>query len=360
MKISSRIFLPYLLGVVILLFSNSIIAYGNDSLASLILTNVSTVNTIETSITEDYKTIKNIIPHLVNKQGYIVEIREIIVNYDKVEKLWIFHEEAKQNGSYLPNSPLTKELAYLSKYTLFLLNESLDKILLNLNNEPLRLELVKWKTKKLAESKIIYQQDKKDLNRLETMKPSVMENPMITNTNKLANLLSLRDSLYSNRSSSKVPSEFRKNQGKKKEEIDLFYSCDVKKRKVNNAPENIMDFSSDQAINIIRLDREIFKFRQIALASLPYKEQQYFQLKKELSVAAYKEKKEFKRKLIKKKTDDITHHSLILKEYNKLIDSFSFEEQNKLRAKEKIYNHEVISVIEFWGCPDFFPSFYNK
>ena len=121
-----------------------------------------------------------------------------------------------------------------------------------------------------------------------------------------------------------------------------------------------MDFTSDRAIHIIKLDREIYKFRKIALSSLPYKEQQYFQLKKELAVATHKEKNETKRKLIKKKNDDITHYSLILKEYNKLINSFSFEEQNKLRIKEKIYNHNVISVIEFWGCPDFFPSFYYK
>jgi len=192
------------------------------------------------------------------------------------------------------------------------------------------------------------------------MKPSVMENPTISNTKKLANLLNQRDSLYSIQSSPIVLGEFRKNQAKSIEEVDLFYSCDAKRRTADNAPQSIMDFTSNKAIKVIRLDREIYQFRLIALASLPYKEQQYFKLKKQLAVAASKEQLDTKRKFLKKKVDSTSHHSLILKDYNKLVDSFSFEEQSTLREKERIFNHEVISVIEFWGCREYFPGFYEK
>ena len=162
------------------------------------------------------------------------------------------------------------------------------------------------------------------------MKPSVMDNPTISNTHKLANLLRRRDSLYSIKSSAKVLGEFRKNQTKSLTEVDLFYTCDPKKRVADNAPQTIMDFNSNKAIEVISLDREIYQFRQIALTSLPYKEQQYFKLKKQLATAASKEVQNTKRKFLKKKVDPTSHHSLLLKEYNKLVDSFSFEEQNKL------------------------------
>jgi len=357
MKIQSRYILP-LMGVMVLLLTNKLLANTSDSLyfpAPLIIQ-----NDIEANIGLDYNTIQQIMPPLTTMQGQVSEINYILENYKKVENLWGFYEEAKRDGKNLNNSPLIKELTYLSKYTLFLIDESLDKILGRLNSEPLRLALVDWKSRKLSESKQIYQADKKDLERLAKMKPSVMENPTITNTAKLASLLNRRDSLYSSNHSGKVLGEFIRNQGSKIEEVELFYSCDIKKRVSDNAPESIMDFTSDKAIQVIRLDREIYQFRRTALANLPYKEQQYFKLTKELAVAAHKEKRNSKRKFLKPKTDPTSHHSLILKEYNKLVDSFSFEEQNKLRDKKGIYNHDVISVIEFWACPSYFPNFYEK
>ena len=358
MKIQSN-YLLLLIVTITCLCSNNLVANTKDSLNLPSFFNA--LSEVETKIAVDYSTIQKIVPHLATMQGQISEINYILENYKKVENLWGFYEEAKRDGKNLTNSPLIQELAYLSKFTLYLLDESLDKIVGKLNNEPLRVALVEWKGRKLTESKQMYQADKKDLERLEEMQPSMMENPTITNTAKLANLLNRRDSLYKNRNSGKVLGEFRKNQSSKVEEVALFYTCDTKKRLSDNAPKNIMDFTSDKAIQIISLDREIYQFRLTALASLPYKEQQYFKLKKELEMAAYKEAKNTpKRKFLKPKTDPTSHHSLILKEYNKLVDSFSFEEQNKLRDKKGVFNHEVISVIEFWGCPAFFPSFYEK
>ena len=360
MKIHYSYVSTFLIWLIILLFSNKSIANVNDSLHFPTLEMVTTQNNIENSITENCLTIKNIIPQLAAELGHIVEIKYILENYHKVEKLWGYYEEAKRDGTNLNNNPLIKELAFSAKYTLYLLNESLDKILINLNNERLRVALVKWKSKKLEDSKQIYQQDEKDLDRLEKMKPSIIENPTITNTKKLASLLQQRDILYRNNTKGKKLGEFRKNQSKKIEEVELFYTCDTKKRLSQNVPQNIMDFASDKAIKVIQLDREIYQFRLIALASLPYKEQQYFKLKKALVLAANKAQNNTNRKFLKKKIDPVSHHSLILKDYNKLVNSLSFEEQNRLRTKEKIFNHKVISVIEFWGCPDFFPAFYSK
>lgn len=359
MRIYYRIYQSLIISVLFLFFSNELIATVNDTLNTP-LVHLTEQTKLENSITAKVSAIQKIVPHLVGMQRQIVEISPIIENYHKVEKLWGFYEEAKRDGTNLTNNPLIHELAFSAQYTLYLLNESLDKILLRLTNEHLRVALVKWKSQKVVDSAQIYQQDKKDLTRLEAMKPSLMENPTITNTAKLANLLYQRDSLYASSNRGKILGEFRKNQGKKIEEVELFYTCDSKKRLSENAPENIMDFSSDKAIQIIRLDREIYQFRQVALASLPHKEQQYFTLKKELAVAASKEQLDTKRKFLKKKIDPTSHHSLILKDYHKLVDNFSFEEQNMLREKEGIFNHPVISVIEFWGCRAYFPGFYEK
>lgn len=360
MKIPFQFFLPILVSTIALMITNKAIANVSDSLYHPTLKNLSPQANSEHTIATNYSTIQSIVPHLLVLQRQIPTIKGVIENHQKVEKLWGFYEEAKRDGTDLTNNPLTHELAFSAQYTLYLINESLDKILSNLKNEHLRIALVNWKGQKLTESKQIYQKDKADLDRLEQMKPSVMENPTISNTAKLASLLHQRDSLYSSRSTTKILGEFRKNQSKPIEEVDLFYTCDHKKRITDNAPQSIMDFTANKAIQVIRLDREIYQFRLIALASLPYKEQQYFKLKKQLAIAANKEQQDTKRKFLKKKVDTISHHSLILKDYNKLIDSFSFEEQNMLREKEGIFNHRVVSVIEFWGCPDFFPGFYER
>jgi len=360
MKISFQFLLPLLVSTIIFSITNKSIASTTDSLYRPKLNNLSPQANIENTIAINYATIQSIIPHLIELQGQIPAINGIIENQQKVEKLWGFYEEAKRDGTDLIHNPLINELAFSTQYTLYLLNESLDKIMDHLKNEHLRVALVNWKGQKLTESEQIYQKDKADLARLEKMKPSIMENPTISNTAKLANLLKQRDSLYSIKSTTKILGEFRRNNTKPIEEIDLFYTCDHKKRTSDNAPQNMMDFTSNKAIEVIRLDREIYQFRLVALASLPYKEQQYFKLKKQLAVAASKEQRDTKRKFLKKKIDPTSHHSLILKDYNKLIDSFSFEEQNKLREKEAIFNHEVIAVIEFWGCPSYFPSFYEK
>jgi len=360
MKINYQHFLLILVSLITFLPNQKSMAHVTDSLNTPFL-QITKQAKLENTIIANYSTIQTIVPHLMKMQRQIPIIKGIIENYKKVENLWGFYEEAKRDGKNLTDSPLMNELTYLSKYTLYLVDESLDKILGKLNNESLRVALVEWKSRKLNESKQIYLADKKDLERLEKMQPSIMENPTITNTAKLANLLNQRDSLYKNSNSGKVLGESRRNQGGKLEEVTLFYTCDMKKRLSDNAPESIMDFTADKAIQIIRLDREIYQFRLTALAGLPYKEQQYFKLKKELVVAAHKEEKNTpKRKFLKPKTDPTSHHSLLLKEYNQLVDSFTFEEQNKLRDKEGVFNHEVISMIEFWGCPAFFPSFYNK
>ncbi len=360
MKTNFRYFLPILISLITFLVIPQCIANVRDSLYHPMISNSPQQTIVENTIATNYSSIQNIVPHLIEMQGQIPIIKEIIENFHKVEKLWGFYEEAKRDGTNLINNPLTNELAFTTHYTLYLLNESLDKIFINLKNEHLRVALVEWKGKKLKESKQVYQKDKVDLERLEKMKPSVMENPTISNTAKLANLLHRRDSLYSIKSNSKVLGEFRKNPSKSIEEVDLFYTCDIKKRIADNAPQSIMDFTSNKAIQVIRLDREIYQFRLIALAGLPYKEQQYFKLKKQLAVAANKEQLDTKRKFLKKKVDPTSHHSLILKDYNKLVNSFSFEEQNELREKEHIFNHEIISVIEFWGCREYFPSFYER
>ena len=360
MKIIARLFFPIIVSLIVLLSTQLCIANVIDSLYNPALGHLTNQTTIENTITTDYATIQKIVPHLREMQGHIMEVKDILENYQKVEKLWGYYEEAKRDGTSLVNNPLIKELAFSAQYTLYLLNESLHPILKKLNNEHLRVALVQWKSKKIKETQQIYQKDKVDLERLEKMQPSVMENPMITNTTKLAILLNRRDSLFKSPSSGKVLGEYRKNQDRKKEEVALFYTCDAKKRVSENAPESIMDFKSSKAIQIISLDREIYQFRLKALASLPPKEQQYFKLKKKVAITANEEEQDTKRLFLKKKTDPTSHHSLILKDYNKLIDSFSFEEQNMLREKEGIFNHEVIAVIEFWGCPDLFPSFFDK
>ena len=357
MQLQPKLFLPLLISVLYFSLTNALFANVNDSLHYPAI--YTSPTNVETELTENYATLQSIIPHLKSRHGHLGEVQYILENYTKVEKLWNFYEEAKRDGKNLNNDPILKELTYLSKYTLYLLDGSLDRITEQLHNEPLRIALVKWKRKKLATTQQIYQKDKADLDHLIKLKPSVMENPMITNQAKLASLLSQRDSLHSFFSKSKVLGEFRKGQGRKIEEIDLFYACDEKKRASDNAPENIMDFVSDKAIRVIRLDREIYQFRLVALASLPYREQQYFKLKKELAIASAKEQAT-KRKMLKKKMDSTSHYALILKEYNALVDSFSFEEQSMLRAKEKVFNHEVISTIEFWGCPSYFPAFFEK
>jgi len=360
MKMPFQFSLPLLIATISFLTTNQSIANVVDSLYHPTLDKVSQQANLEKTIAKNYATIQSIVPHLMGLQRQIPTIKGIIENQHKVEKLWRFYEEAKRDGTDLTNNPLTNELAFSVQYTLYLLNESLDNILNNLKNEHLRVALVDWKSQKLTESKQIYQKDKTDLDRLEKMKPSIMENPTISNTSKLANLLRQRDSLYRTTNRIKKLGEFRKNQAKPSEEIALFYSCDHKKRVADNAPQNIMDFATNKAIQVIRLDREIYQFRLVALASLPYKEQQYFKFKKQLAVAAYKAQQDPKRKFLKKKVDPTSHHSLILKDYNKLVDSFSFEEQSKLREKEAIFNHELIPVIEFWGCPSYFPSFYER
>ncbi len=361
MKIPFHYFLSMLVGILLLFSTNTSIANNvADSLNTPFSNNWAAPTAIENTITKDYTSIQKIVPHLMEMQGHIIEIKDILNNYQKVEKLWGYYEEAKRDGANLDNNPLIKELAFSSKYTLYLLNESLNPILKNLNNEHLRVALVQWKSEKLKTTQQIFKKDKADLARLEKMQPSVMENPTITNTAKLAILLKRRDSLYSSTSNGKVLGEFRKNQGRKNEEVELFYTCDTKKRVAENAPETIMDFTSNKAIQIISLDREIYQFRLKALASLPQKEQQYFKLKKKVAITANQEQQDTKRLFLKKKTDPTSHHSLVLKDYNKLIDSFSFEEQHMLREKERIFSHPVIAVIEFWGCPDLFPGFYDK
>ncbi|GEM_PF-4452003 len=360
MKIIVRPFFPIIVSLIVLLSFQQSIANVTDSLYNPALGHLTNQTTTENTIITDYSTIQKIVPHLTEMQGHIIAIKDILESYQKVEKLWGYYEEAKRDGTNLVDNRLIKELAFSVQYTLYLLNESLHPILKKLNNEHLRVALVQWKSKKIKETQQIYQKDKADLERLEKMQPSVMENPTITNTIKLAILLNRRDSLFKSTSGGKVLGEFRKNQGRKNEEVTLFYACDMKKRISENAPESIMDFTSNKAIQIISLDREIYQFRLKALASLPHKEQQYFKLKKKVAITANEESQDTKRKFLKKKTDPTSHHSLILKDYNKLIDSFSFEEQNMLREKENIFNHPVIAVIEFWGCPDLFPSFFDK
>ena len=361
MKIIAQPFFQIIVSLIVLLSTHQSIANNvTDSLYNPILGNVAIQTATENTIITDYSTIQKIIPHLTEMQGQVMEIKAILESYQKVEKLWGYYEEAKRDGTSLVDNPLTKELAFSAQYTLYLLNESLHPILKKLNNEHLRVALIQWKSEKLKKTQQIFKNDKADLERLEKMQPSIMENPTITNTTKLAILLNRRDSLYKSTSSGKILGEFRKNQGRKNEEIELFYTCDTKKRVSENAPETIMDFTSNKAIQIISLDREIYQFRLKALASLPHKEQQYFKLKKKVAITANEEQQDAKRKFLKKKTDPTSHHSLILKDYNKLIDSFSFEEQNILREKEGVFNHEVIAVIEFWGCPDLFPSFFDK
>lgn len=359
MNIHSSILIFLLVNLFAFLLNQRLVANVPDSLNTPFSPNKEQTQ-LENNITTNYNSIQQIVPHLLEMQGQIPSILEVIKNYNKVEKLWGYYEEAKRDGKNMISNPLIKELAFSTKYTLYLLNESLDEVLLHLKNEHLRVALVDWKGQKLAESKATYQKDKADLNRLEKMKPSIMENPTISNTAKLANLLRRRDSLYSIKSNTRILGEFRKNQTKSLEEVDLFYTCDTKKRIADNAPQTIMGFTSNKAIEVISLDREIYQFRQFALNSLPHKEQQYFKLKRKLAIAATKDIQDTKRKFLKKKVDPTSHHSLLLKEYNKLIDSFSFEEQNKLREKEGIYNHQIVSVIEFWGCREFFPSFYEK
>jgi len=360
MKISISAFFPILISLLTILPIQKSIANVTDSLNQPTLDNLSQQTILENTITANYTTIRKIVPHLVGMQRQVPSIKGIIENYNKVEKLWGFYEEAKRDGTNLTDKPLSNELAFSAHYTLYLLNESLDKILSHLKNEHLRVALADWKGQKLTESKQIYQKDKADLDRLEKMKPSVMENPTISNTTKLANLLHQRDSLYSTRNNAKILGEFRKNQSKPITEVDLFYTCDTKRRMADNAPQSIMDFTSNKAIEVISLDREIYQFRLIALGSLTYKEQQYFKLKKQLAITANKEQQATKRKFLKKKVDPTSHHSLVLKDYDKLVESFSFEEQQQLRDKEPIFNHPVISLIEFWGCREFFPSFYEK
>lgn len=360
MKIYYRHFLPLIVSLIVLISNQKSKAYISDSLYNPTLGHLASPTTSENTIATNYSTIQKIVPHLAEMQGQVIAIKNILESSQKVEKLWGYYEEAKRDGTDLTNNPLIKELAFSAQYTLYLLNESLQPILKKLNNEHLRVALVQWKSEKLEATQQIFQKDKADLERLKKMQPSFMENPTITNTTKLAILLNRRDSLSGNINKGKVLGEFRKNQGRKNEEVALFYTCDTKKRISENAPENIMDFTSNKAIQIISLDREIYQFRLKALASLPRKEQQYFKLKKKVAITSNEEEQDTKRKFLKKKTDLTSHHSLILKDYNKLIDSFSFEEQNVLREKESIFNHPVIEVIEFWGCPDLFPSFFDK
>jgi len=357
MQIQSKFFRILLISLFYSSFANLLFANERDSL------NHPTIyeppSKTETDLSTNYLTLREIMPHLKGMQVRLGELQYIFDNYTKVEKLWNFYEEAKRDGKNLNNDPILKELSYLSKYTLYLLDESLDKITKLLNDEPLRMALVKWKRQKVEITQQIYQKDKADLAHLVKLKPSVMENPTLTNQTKLASLLLQRDSLHATFGKAKVLGEFRRNLGSRIAEVDLFYTCDEKERKSKNAPVNIMDFTSDRAIKVIRLDREIYQFRLIALGSLPYREQQYFKLKKQLAVASLKEQTT-KRKILKKKMDGPSHYSLILKEYNELVDSFSFEEQSMLRSKEKIFNHEVISIIEFWGCPSYFPAFFER
>ena len=268
MKISITSIIPFLIGVIVLSFCRVASAHKNDSLGINSKTeNVSPLLPEET-LAIDYQTIKTIVPHLMEMQGQVIVIRDIIVNYNKVEKLWGFYEEAKRDGSIVSKGSLVKELSFSTKYTLYLLDTALDKILPKLNNEDLRIALVDWKQRKTVESKLIYQKDENDLDRLKKMKPKVMENPTLTNTTKLATLIRRRDSLFAIQTNSKRLSEYRRNQIKKIEEVDLFYSCDLKKRKTENAPENIMEFKSDKAIQIIQLDREIYQFRPVSYTHL--------------------------------------------------------------------------------------------
>ena len=341
-------------------FTTSTLANISDTLYHPLATTNKAFLSVDKELTANYLTLQKIIPHLIPMRGQIATIQNIMDNYQKVEKLWGYYEEAKRDGTRLDNHPISKELAFSTEYTLHLLDADLDNILSRLNNEDLRLALVDWKKQKLIAVQKAYQKDTTDLSRLEQMKPSMLENPTISNTQKLANLLEQRAILYNGNRNAKVIGEFRRNTGNKLAEVDLFYTCDTKKRIADKAPENLMEFANEQAIQLIRLDREIYQFRKIALTTLPYKEQQYFKLKKQLAVAEAKEVSTKKRMFTKKKEDPMSHHSLILKEYNQLVDSFSFEEQQELRTKEAIYNHEVISRIEFWGCPAFFPAFYER
>ena len=159
MKFINYIHQLLIIGILLLFLPNQTFATESDSL------NISSIPKgkqfqLEINITSNYLIIQDIVPHLIEMQGQIPALQEVFENYNKVEKLWGYYEEAKRDGKNLEHNPLTKELAFSTKYTLYLLNESLDDVLRHLKNEHLRVALVNWKGQKLAESKAIYQKDK--------------------------------------------------------------------------------------------------------------------------------------------------------------------------------------------------------